>query len=90
MTEAAFFAFAVALAAVRLGVYAARMRRWLEVGICLVAAGLCCFLAVAASTPSIPVWVAIVAAWVVVVLAGLAAWSLIRHLEKQHTGEDTR
>lgn len=44
----------------------------------------------AAGMPAIPVWLLLLAVWVVVVLVGLAAWSLLRHRGKQHAGEGTR
>lgn len=90
VTPAVLFALAVSLLAVGLGANAARMRRWLEAGICLGSVAVCALLAWAASEPAIPLWVVLLAVWVVVILVGLAGWSLIRALEKRRTGEETR
>ncbi|MBF8187352.1 hypothetical protein ITP53_16750 [Nonomuraea sp. K274] len=90
MTAAALFALAVAALAVLLGVEAVRKRRWLEAGICGGSVPAAVFLAVAASEPAIPLWLVLFVAWLVVVLLGLACWSLIRAVEKARTGEDTR
>ncbi|TYB50264.1 hypothetical protein FXF51_56920 [Nonomuraea sp. PA05] len=90
MNAPTFFALAVGALACVLADHALRRRRWLEAGISFGAITVCALLAVATSQPEVPLWLLILAVWVVVVLVGLAGWSLIRAREKRATGEETR
>ncbi|MFB4276075.1 hypothetical protein ACBJ59_12325 [Nonomuraea sp. MTCD27] len=90
MNAAVVFALVVGGLAAVLFDASLRARRWLEAGISAGAMAVCSMLAVAAGLPAVPLWLLILAVWVVVVLAGLAAWSFLRHREKTRTGEETR
>lgn len=90
MNAAMVFAVAVAAVAVILFDAACRGRRWLEASISAGSFAVCALLAVAAGLPAIPLWLLLLAVWVVMVLVFLAGWSLIRAWEKARTGEETR
>ena len=81
-----FLTLLIALAAALLGVAAARRGWWIHAassGVCtLLAVYAAVFLAGSPVVVTLPVWLIALAAWLVVDVLGLTAWSVLRDAEK--------